>query len=109
MSSEASDSEGIPEDARWDMFGVVLGILQNAGHDLDRFTDEELRRATELAYDASVRALTGGAVRPGFLQKNGSGGYTKASTTNERSHTNHEPTGIALPSHAVGDDARRAG
>ena len=69
MSSEASDFEGIPEDARWDMFGVVLGILQNAGHDLDRFTDEELRRATELANDASVRALAGGAVRPRFSQE----------------------------------------
>ena len=48
---------------------MVLSILQNAGHDLDRFTDEELRRATELTYDASVRALAGGAVRPVFLQE----------------------------------------
>jgi len=36
------------------MFGVVLGTLQDAGYDLDRFTDGELWRAAALAYDASV-------------------------------------------------------
>ena len=69
MSSEGFDFEDVPEDHRCDMFGVVLGILQDAGYDLDRFTDGELRRAAALAYDASVRALANGAVRPGFLQE----------------------------------------
>ena len=41
------------------MFSAVLSILQDAGYDLDWFTDEGLERATELAYDASVRALAG--------------------------------------------------
>jgi hypothetical protein len=54
MSSEGLDFEDVPEEHRWDMFGVVLGILQDAGYDLDRFTDGELRRAAALAYDASV-------------------------------------------------------
>ena len=69
MSSEGLDFEDVPEDHRWDLLGVVLGILQDAGYDLDRFTDGELRRAAALAYDASVRTLAGGAVRPGFLQE----------------------------------------
>ena len=54
MSSGGLDFEDVEEDHRWDMFGVVLGILQDAGYDLDRFTDGELRRAAALAYDASV-------------------------------------------------------
>jgi hypothetical protein len=54
MSSESLIFEEVPEDHRWDLLGVVLGILQDAGHDLDRFTDGELRWAAALAYDASV-------------------------------------------------------
>jgi hypothetical protein len=67
MSSEAPSRKDVPEDVRSDVLGVVLGILQDAGNDLDRFTHEELWRAVTLAYDASVQAL--GGVRPGFLQE----------------------------------------
>jgi len=47
-------SRYLRRDARWDMFGAVLSILQDAGYDLDRFTDGALERAAALAYDASV-------------------------------------------------------
>ena len=59
MSSEGLDFEDVPEDHRWNLFGAVLGILQDAGYHLDRFTDGELRRAAALAYDASVVSTHG--------------------------------------------------